>query len=112
MNDGKESIGSWTTWARFVIETLKSLCEQIKDIQNRIDELIDKSECEKNYEEIKNSIKSLSDTLNNARALSVSTENQLKNHVEKHEYKWKIVAVISVVVGLILSLLKLFEYLK
>ena len=107
-----EPIGPWSKWAIHLIETIKSLSADIKSLQEQLSLYIQKDECEKDMSEIQQSISSLRSTLGTATTTLTELKGKLESHVEKHEYKWKIIAGISTVIGVVLGILKVIEYLK
>lgn len=105
----KEPVGSWTTWARYVIETLKNLCESIEKLESRLDEYVKKSDCVADESELKASIISLRSTLSSTTTDLLKLSGRFESHIEKHNNAWKWVAIVGGVLGIIATILGILE---
>jgi hypothetical protein len=109
MDNDKEPIGSWTSWARYVIQTLKTLCESIETLEARLDDFIKKDDCKERKEEIETMIAGFKISLGTATTDLLKLSEQFKGHIEKHEYKWKILAGIATVLAILATILAIID---
>ena len=106
------SEGTWTQWAKYVIETLKSLTDSLKELEGRCNEFMEKDDHTAACANIQTTVKTMQSKLDEATKTIILTKEQLKGHTERHDYKWKIISGISGILASLLALQKLLELIK